>query len=100
MKKIFLTELRAIDPADGQLKTWAGPEVRAKTMEAAEKYCSENVGYLRVTGEAVPGETWLVGMVECLVCTHQWAAVRPEGTTMLECPNCGNFSEAEEIEAA
>ena len=32
-----------------------------------------------------------VSTVKCDVCTYSWVAVRPEGLTKLECPNCGGF---------
>lgn len=29
-----------------------------------------------------------VSKVRCIICTHEWIAVRPLGTQTLECPNC------------
>lgn len=37
-------------------------------------------------------EGWVGEKVECEICTHEWAAVFPEGTPSLECPHCGNFT--------
>lgn len=49
--RFFTTELQAIDPADGILKTWQGPHVQAISFDDAKRYCiSEGLGYLRVTG--------------------------------------------------
>ena len=49
--RFFTTELQAIDPADGILKTWQGPHVQAISFDDAKRYCiSEGMGYLRVTG--------------------------------------------------
>lgn len=51
--RIFLTEIRAIDPKDGQLKTWSGENIEALTFGLAEQCCKENKGYLKVIGELV-----------------------------------------------
>jgi hypothetical protein len=49
--RFFTTELQAIDPTDGKLKTWQGPHVQAISFADAEAYCnSEGMGYLKVTG--------------------------------------------------
>lgn len=53
MNKIFLTQFRAIDPKDGHLKTWAGPNVAALTNGLAIQWCNENAGYVKVVGELV-----------------------------------------------
>lgn len=51
---IFTTELDAIDPTDGQLKTWAGPHIKAVSWKHAEWVCQNTErGYLRVTGMLV-----------------------------------------------
>lgn len=43
------TEIRAIDPMDGEMKTWAGPIVPGITYKEAKRYCSENgLGYCKV----------------------------------------------------
>lgn len=34
-----------------------------------------------------------VGKMDCLICNNQWIAVRPLGTTELQCPNCGQMSD-------
>lgn len=52
-ERIYATEIRAIDPTDGELKTWAGPHVRALTWGMAERWCQAHMGYCRVVGELV-----------------------------------------------
>lgn len=43
------TEIRAIDPIDGQMKKWAGPNVEAPTRKLAEEWCQQNgLGYCRI----------------------------------------------------
>jgi len=47
----FTTELRAIDPSDGEIKTWQGPDIDAISFADAQQYCINNgLGYLTVTG--------------------------------------------------
>ena len=49
--RVFTTELKAIDPADGILKTWQGPHIQAISYNDARAYCdAEGMGYLDVTG--------------------------------------------------
>lgn len=49
--RFFTTELQAIDPIDGLLKTWQGPHIQAISFADAEAYCNnEGMGYLKVTG--------------------------------------------------
>ena len=46
----FATTIRATDPITGEILTYSGPEVEAKTWSAAERYCQENgLGYCKVT---------------------------------------------------
>jgi len=53
MKK-YCTEIRAIDPKTGELKTWAGPNVPGVSFATARQYCRKNgLGYCKVTGELV-----------------------------------------------
>lgn len=64
--KIFLTELKAIDPIDQELKTWCGPNIEAETFELAEQYCQDNgLGYCTVIGELIQEIPW--DLVEILV---------------------------------
>jgi len=42
---------------------------------------------------------WLSSLVECAICGHQWAAVRPEAAgDDLQCPSCGYHGEVTNIE--
>ena len=38
----YATQIQAIDPKDGVLKTWAGQNVPALSFKDAEKYCQTN----------------------------------------------------------
>jgi len=49
--KVFTTQIKAIDPDDGELKVWKGPDVYAQTWQLAEQFCYENMGYCKVVGE-------------------------------------------------
>ncbi len=49
----WVTEIQAIDPHTGQLKTWMGDYVEAPTWELAQQWCDQNKGYLKVTGELI-----------------------------------------------
>lgn len=50
----FITSIQAIDPRDGELKEWAGPNIKAISFEDAERYCQENgFGYCKVIGVLV-----------------------------------------------
>lgn len=52
--KYFTTELSAIDPEDGQLKKWCGPNVPGIDWRDAEWFCAnKGFGYLKVTGELI-----------------------------------------------
>ena len=45
-----------------------------------------------------PNEKYETSLVECDLCSHKWAAVRPEGLIKLECPNCENMVGFENLE--
>ena len=48
----YLTELKAIDPKDGEIKTWAGPRIWADSPEQAREYCIKNgFAFCIVVGE-------------------------------------------------
>jgi len=48
---IFTTLIRAIDPTDGELKTFGGPNIPAFSKEAAEQYLQYNgLGYCVICG--------------------------------------------------
>jgi hypothetical protein len=62
MKK-FTTEIRAIDPNDGELKVWQGPNIEALNWQEAEMYCQNNgLGYCKVVGEFVEEIGWEVAL--------------------------------------
>jgi hypothetical protein len=50
----FETQITAIDPQDGKLKTWSGPCILANSIEDAQEYCQNNgLGYLNVIEEII-----------------------------------------------
>ena len=52
--RLWTTEIRAIDPRTGELKTWGGPHVPGINKVDAENFCQNNgLGYCEVTGELV-----------------------------------------------
>lgn len=52
--KVFITEIEAVDPIDGQIKKWEGPRIVEKNIKEAKKYCQENgLGYCKVIGELI-----------------------------------------------
>jgi len=52
--KLWVTEIRAIDPKDGELKTYCGEIVPGDTQESAQQYCDDNeLGYCKVLGQLV-----------------------------------------------
>ena len=52
--KLYTTILKAIDPKDGELKTWCGPNVPGISFEDARWYCDNNdLGYCEILGELV-----------------------------------------------
>lgn len=51
--KIWLTEIKALDPLTDEMKTWGGDNVAAPTFQMAQQWCNENKGYLKVIGEFI-----------------------------------------------
>ncbi len=52
--KTFTTEIEAIDPIDGVLKTWSGQNIEAGSIDEAIDFCQNNgLGYLKITDELV-----------------------------------------------
>jgi hypothetical protein len=49
--KLYCTEFKAICSQTGELKTYAGPEVKGLSNEDAQKWCYNNAGHLTVIGE-------------------------------------------------
>lgn len=51
---LYTTEIRAIDPLDGEIKIWAGPNVPGISWDDAKWYCDNNgLGYCKVVGKLV-----------------------------------------------
>lgn len=46
----FVTQIKAIDNKTGELCTWRGQDVYAKTIEEAVLWADENAGYLDIVG--------------------------------------------------
>jgi hypothetical protein len=52
--RMWVTEIMAIDPVSGVLKSWTGPNVPGINHDDAERYCQLNeLGYCNVLGELV-----------------------------------------------
>lgn len=51
--KWFLTEIKALHPITGEMKTWAGPNVQGISETQAQQWCIENLGYCKVVGELI-----------------------------------------------
>lgn len=50
----FTTKIKAIDPKDGELKTWCGPHIEALNFTDAQRQCELNgLGYCEVDGMLV-----------------------------------------------
>lgn len=50
----WVTEIRAIDPASNDLKTYCGPNVPGINHDDAVRYCQQNeLGYCMVLGELI-----------------------------------------------
>ena len=63
--KQYVTEIKAISPVDGELKTYCGPEVPGISFSDAQAYCENNgLGYCKVIGE-------LVAEIPCKPGTHE-----------------------------
>lgn len=49
--QVYVTEIRAINPENGEMALWAGPNVEANSFEEATEYCNNNgLGYCKVVG--------------------------------------------------
>lgn len=52
--KLWVTQIKAIDPIDMEMKIWAGPHVPGITFGFAKMYCQNNgLGYCEVIGELI-----------------------------------------------
>lgn len=62
MAFVFVTEIKALDPKTGELKTWAGPNVSGISFEHAQAFCDNNgMGYCKVVGRLVRIESFTGG---------------------------------------
>lgn len=92
LKSKLNAELMLVNNAD---YTWN------KILEAMEEYAAQfkqasdkPINYNAVPSDYDPHE---VSLAKCDLCGYKWVAVRPEGLTKLECPNCGNMVNFENI---
>lgn len=51
--KLWCTEIKALEAATGEMRTWCGDNIEAPTWELAQEWCDNNKGYLKVVGELV-----------------------------------------------
>lgn len=52
--KTFATVIKAINPIDGKLATFVGPNIEALSSKLAFQYCQENgLGYCAISGELI-----------------------------------------------
>lgn len=57
--KYWSTEIKAICPKTGELLTYSGDNIKAKTKEIAQKWCDENEkGYMKVTLELIEEQSF------------------------------------------
>jgi hypothetical protein len=50
----FTTIINAIDPLDGKLKVWGGPNIEAESWELGEMFLQSNgLGYCKIDGTLV-----------------------------------------------
>ena len=64
--------------------------------EMMKEYHKQQVKLLTTPAVGNSAEPYEASIVMCDLCTHKWVAVRPVGTSKLECPNChrvGGFDE-------
>lgn len=51
---LYVTEIRALSPIDGELKTYGGPNVPGVSFADAQNYCEGNgLGYCKVVGKLI-----------------------------------------------
>lgn len=51
---LYTTTIKAIDPKDGELKTWSGQHVPGLSFSDAQNYCDKNgLGFCKVEGKLV-----------------------------------------------
>lgn len=54
----YNTRIMAIDPLDGEMKEWAGPNIDAISFADARRYCRDHLGYCEVIGLLESEQTW------------------------------------------
>ena len=75
--------------------SWLETEVNETYLELIAEFPDD---YRHLNGDKINVHGWSVGLVECDICTHRWVGVRPANLTQLECPNCRQMAQFEEIE--
>lgn len=52
--KLWCTEIKALDPRTGEMKTWCGDDIPALSASLAQQWLDNNYkGYMKVIGELV-----------------------------------------------
>ena len=51
--RIWATEFKAIRVIDGELVTYAGPNIQSPSWALAQAWCHQNAGHLKVVGELI-----------------------------------------------
>lgn len=47
---LYVTEIKAINPNTNELTLWEGPRVKGISLQDAQNYCDNNIGYCKVVG--------------------------------------------------
>lgn len=63
-QKWYVTEIKAMHPVRKELATFGGPNVPGISVEDAQNFCNENIGYCKVLGE-------LVAEIPCIKGTYE-----------------------------
>jgi hypothetical protein len=85
MMAIYLTSINAIDPVDGHLKEWNGPQVVADSLQDAAAHCREHLGYCRIEG-------MLIATIPC-----KEGSLEPDWGNMVEHDTTGKDKDLQEI---
>jgi formate dehydrogenase maturation protein FdhE len=64
-------------------------------MDCPFNYCDSNPKCQNICHHS--SKPYEVSKVKCDLCTNEWVAVRTEGLTKLECPNCWNMVNFENV---
>ena len=62
-KILWITEIKALRPCDGQMTTFCGPEIEAPTLREAQEYIDKNMPWCWLLGQ-------LVCEIPCIEGTH------------------------------